>query len=161
MAQIVSGGQSGVDRAALDAAIEVGVPYGGWCPAGGGAEDHPQPPGVRAQYPRLRETRSADPAVRTELNVRDSDATLVLLPRGEWHSPGTDLTVACCRRSGRPHLVVPVEDRELMFRWLRDLPEGTVLNVAGPRESQSPGIYRAAAALVRELLRERSPRSTR
>ena len=64
--KIVCGGQSGVDRAALDAAIAAGVPHGGWCPAGGWAEDFPDPPGLRAAYPALRPTPSADPAERTD-----------------------------------------------------------------------------------------------
>src|SRR5262245_53687608 len=75
---IISGGQTGVDRAALDAAIALGIPYGGWSPKGGWAEDMPSPPGILAHYPALRETSSADPSERTELNVRDSDATLLL-----------------------------------------------------------------------------------
>jgi hypothetical protein len=70
--KIVSGGQSGVDRAALDVAIARGIPYGGWCPKGGWAEDMPAPPGLLAHYPHLRETPSADPAERTAWNVRDS-----------------------------------------------------------------------------------------
>ena len=75
---IRSGGQSGVDRAALDFAIEFGVPYGGWVPAGGWAEDFPEPPGLLARYRHLQETASSDPSVRTEWNVRDSDGTLIL-----------------------------------------------------------------------------------
>ena len=59
---ILSGGQSGVDRAALDAAIERGLGYRGWCPKGGWAEDLQEPPGLLAQYPHLRETPQADPA---------------------------------------------------------------------------------------------------
>jgi hypothetical protein len=74
--KVTSGGQSGVDRAALDAAIACGVDYGGWCPRGGWAEDFPQPPGLLANYPRLIETPSADPAQRTEWNVRDANAIL-------------------------------------------------------------------------------------
>ena len=80
--RIVSGGQTGVDRAALDVAIELGIPYGGWCPRGGWAEDMPAPPGLLSRYPLLRETAGSDPAERTRLNVRDSDATLVLCPGG-------------------------------------------------------------------------------
>ena len=71
--EIVSGGQTGVDRAALDAALALGMRCGGWCPAGRWAEDGPIDP----RYP-LRETPSGDPAQRTEWNVRDSDATLIL-----------------------------------------------------------------------------------
>ena len=70
---VISGGQSGVDRAALDEAISRGIPFSGWCPLDGWAEDMPNPPGVRSSYPLLRETPLADPAQRTEWNVRDSD----------------------------------------------------------------------------------------
>src|SRR5262245_27312876 len=79
---VISGGQSGVDRAALDAAIARGVPYEGWCPSGGWAEDLPEAPGVLVRYPLLRETPRADPAERTELNVRDSDACLIVVDAG-------------------------------------------------------------------------------
>ena len=75
---ILSGGQTGVDRAALDAAIERGLAYRGWCPRGGSAEDLPEPPGLLARYPHLRETPEADPAERTRRNVRDGDRLLVL-----------------------------------------------------------------------------------
>jgi hypothetical protein len=151
-ARVVSGGQSGVDRAALDVAIELGLPYGGWCPAGGIAEDLPDPPGLLAGYPRLRETTESDPSVRTRLNVRDSDATLVLVPRADWHSPGTAWTIECCRDLVRPHLVAIGEDRAAVATWLEGLPDGVVLNVAGPRESQSPGVYLTAHALLLDVL---------
>lgn len=74
VAKIISGGQSGVDRGALEAAVESSVVYGGWCPAGGWAEDAPTSPGVRAHFPDLIETPERDPRQRTEWNVRDSDA---------------------------------------------------------------------------------------
>jgi hypothetical protein len=73
--KIISGGQSGVDRAALDVAIERGMEWGGWCPKGGWAEDFPNPPGLLPHYPHLRETPEPHPLQRTEWNVRDSDAT--------------------------------------------------------------------------------------
>src|SRR5215217_2323846 len=92
--KIVSGGQTGVDRAALDVALELGIECGGWCPAGRQAEDGP----IDARYP-LRETPSADPAQRTEWNVRDSDATLLLTTGAA--SPGTELTREVARRLGR------------------------------------------------------------
>src|SRR5262247_3340324 len=76
--KIISGGQTGVDRAALDVAIECGMPWGGWCPKGGWAEDFPNPPGLLAKYPHLRETPLAHPLQRTEWNIRDSDATLII-----------------------------------------------------------------------------------
>lgn len=155
--RVVSGGQSGVDRAALDAALALGLPYGGWCPAGGRAEDHPQPPGLLASYPHLRETCAADSAVRTRANVLDSDATLVLVPREGRHSPGTAWTIECCRELGRPHLVASVDQTGAVAAWLGGLPDGAVLNVAGPRESQAPGVYDAVRALLAEVLDPHPP----
>jgi hypothetical protein len=149
--RVVSGGQTGVDRAALDVAIALGLPYGGWCPAGGRAEDRPEPPGLLTDYPDLCATEETDAGVRTERNVRESDATLVVVPRGDWHSPGTDLTITCCRRLERSHLVATVDQVGEVTRWLRGT-GGSVLNVAGPRESQSPGIYAATARLLHAVL---------
>ncbi|HET6694499.1 MAG TPA: putative molybdenum carrier protein [Pedococcus sp.] len=153
--RVVSGGQSGVDRAALDVALALAVPYAGWCPAGGLAEDLPEPPGLLARYPALRPTRTSDPSVRTERNVVASDATLVLVPGAEWHSPGTDHTLDRCRRHGRPHLVATLDDGDAagaISAWLQELPDGLVLNVAGPRESQAPGVYEAARRVLGEVL---------
>ena len=79
ISKVISGGQSGVDRAALDVALECSIPYGGYCPLGGWAEDYPNPPGVLATYPLLVPTSSHDPAQRTELNVAQSDLTSIIL----------------------------------------------------------------------------------
>jgi hypothetical protein len=79
MLTILSGGQTGVDRAALDVAIKLGIRYGGWCPKGGWAEDRPGPPGVLALYAGLRETPDTDPRQRTEWNARDCDRLMVLV----------------------------------------------------------------------------------
>jgi hypothetical protein len=151
VARIVSGGQSGVDRAALEVGRRLGLPIGGWCPAGGRAEDLAEPPGLLAAYPELAPTASDDPRVRTRWNVRDSDATLVLV-RGDAASPGTRLTIAIADELGRPHLVADVRDVEAVRAWLGALPDGVVLNVAGPRESQAPGIRAEAAALLDAVL---------
>ncbi|HET6232772.1 MAG TPA: putative molybdenum carrier protein [Longimicrobiaceae bacterium] len=144
---IVSGGQTGVDRAALDVAMELGYGVGGWCPAGRLAEDGPIDP----RYP-LRETPSADAAQRTEWNVRDADGTAVLV--SDAASAGTDLTVATVRRLGKPlylwHVGSPADVGA--FRRRMQVYRVRTLNVAGPRESESPGIYAAASALLRELL---------
>jgi hypothetical protein len=141
--RIVSGGQTGVDRAALDAAIALGIDHGGWCPAGRRAEDGPIDP----RY-CLRETAEVDYAVRTELNVRDSEATLVIC-RGE-PSSGTLLTVRLARQYARPLLIVDLEKTVVphdIRQWL--VANGIeCLNVAGPRESQSPGIGAAARDLL-------------
>jgi hypothetical protein len=145
--KIVSGGLTGVDRAALDVALELGMECGGWCPAGRMAEDGP----IDARYP-LSETPSADPAQRTEWNVRDADATLILATGAG--SPGTDLTLAVARRLRKPvytfHAGAP-EDVGAFRRWLQVYRVET-LNVAGPRESESPGVHAAAARLLRSLL---------
>jgi hypothetical protein len=150
--RIVSGGQTGVDRAALDVAEALGLDAGGWCPAGRWAEDGPIPP----RYP-LREARSRDPAQRTAWNVRDSDATLVLTC-GE--SPGTSLTIARARAADRPHTVVPLRGDDAVVEevrlWLRRVAPRT-LNVAGPRESEAPGTYAAARSLLWRVLHAAAP----
>jgi hypothetical protein len=145
--KIVSGGQTGVDRAALDVALELGLLCGGWCPRGRKAEDGSIPD----RY-RLTETRSVDYAQRTEWNVRDSDATLVLT-RGQ-PSGGTALTIDLARRLGKPRLVVDLDeqpDAGKVRGWIESQ-KVSVLNVAGPRESQSPGIHAAAADFLRAIL---------
>jgi hypothetical protein len=147
IARVVSGGQTGVDRAALDAARQAGVPSNGWCPKGRRAEDGPIP----AQYP-LRETPSEDYAERTEWNVRDADGTLVL-SRGAPRE-GTALTVALARRYGKPCLVVDLEapaDPAAIRAWAA-AHRLRVLNVAGPRESRQPGIYAQALDVLRRAL---------
>lgn len=147
MRKIVSGGQSGVDRAALDAARALGIAAGGWCPRGRIAEDGR----IRRRY-RLLETPSSGYAQRTEWNVRDADATLVV-NRGRLDG-GTLFTVQLARRYRRPVLVVQLVRRlrRAQFRaWLRRN-RVRVLNVAGPRESKRPGIYRQARALLAVFL---------
>jgi hypothetical protein len=150
--RIVSGGQTGVDRAALEFGRRVGIPIGGWCPAGGRAEDLTEPPGLLAVFPELRETPSADANERTRWNVRDSDATLVLT-RGGVVSAGTARTIEIVEELGRPHLVADVTDEGAVRRWLEELPGEAVLNIAGPRESQAPGIQADADALLDAVLR--------
>lgn len=128
-------------------ALELGLACGGWCPAGRWAEDGP----ISERYP-LTETESADPAVRTALNVRDSDATLVLT-EGE-PSGGTALTIEAAEALGRPLLVLDLADSPepaAVARWIAHEKIRT-LNVAGPRESEAPGIHaRAAEFLCRAL----------
>src|SRR6202140_24126 len=80
--KLLSGGQSGVDRAVLDVAIARGIDYGGWCPKDGWSEDLSAPPGLLAKYPSLKETPLPDPAQRTEWNVRDADACMIVITAG-------------------------------------------------------------------------------
>jgi hypothetical protein len=153
---IISGGQTGVDRAALDAAIERGIRWGGWCPKGGWAEDLPDPPGVLIRYPNLRETPLSDPAQRTEWNVRDSDAILIVIDRaGLPVSKGTSGAKAWADSHGKPLLVVEVSQPDAATQvalWLRELRKRSgadlKLGVGGPRESEAPGIYASARRLL-------------
>jgi len=144
---IVSGGQTGVDRAALDVALELGLNCGGWCPRGRRAEDGPIP----NRYP-LHETPSPYYPVRTRCNVRDSDATLVLT-RGR-PDRGTKLTCVVAERLKKPLLVLdlnkPVRCNHV-HKWMTDH-RVCALNVAGPRESSQPGIQAQAADILRKLL---------
>jgi len=152
--RIICGGQGGVDRAALDFAIEHGIAYGGWCPKGGWAEDMPNAPGVLASYPQLRETPDRDPKQRTEWNVRDSDATLIVGPAGVA-SPGAAFTIDCAKAYAKPYFVadprVADAPREVL-QWLRSLPNLASLNIAGPRESESPGICAATRAFLEHIV---------
>jgi hypothetical protein len=144
---IVSGAQTGVDRAALDVAMGRGMPVGGWCPSGRAAEDGPIDP----RYP-LRETPSADPTQRTAWNVRDSDGTLLLVTGAP--SAGTDLTRDLAHRMGRPVLEASLDapaDPDAFRRWLA-IHKIRTLNIAGPCESGSPGVYAAACAWLRAAL---------
>ncbi len=153
---IISGGQTGVDRAALDVAIERGLSWGGWCPKGGWAEDFPDPPGLLARYPSLRETPLADPAQRTEWNVRDSDAILIVVDRaGLPVSKGTMGAKEWARRHGKPVLAVDVSQPDAdaqVAEWLREQRKRfgarMKLGVGGPRESEAPGIYATTRLLL-------------
>ena len=144
--RIVSGGQTGVDRAALDAALLLGFEIGGWCPRGRRAEDGP----ISETYP-LAETASADYGQRTEANVRDSDATLIL-GRGRL-SGGTALTRDIARTRKKPLLVLDLRTAtpDDAAAWIKRQAI-SVLNVAGPRESAAPGIYGEAFSYLRQVL---------
>lgn len=146
--KIVSGGQTGVDRGALDAAIEAGLEHGGWCPLGRLAEDGFIP----ARY-ALRQTDTEKYSDRTERNLLDADGTLILY-RGAL-SGGTELTALLCRRHGKPFHEVDLDrpvDVPAIAAWLRHERIAT-LNVAGPRESSSPGIAQAAKTAILQVLR--------
>lgn len=144
--RIVSGGQTGVDRAALDVAIAMGIGHGGWCPAGRLSEDGTVP----SRYD-LQETESAEYPVRTERNVIESDATLILY-EGSLKG-GTLLTRRICVRLGKPHLVVRMDrdDISLARQWIA-VHKPATLNVAGPRESTAPGIFHRAMEFLLKTL---------
>jgi len=144
---VISGGQTGVDRSALDVALELGVPAGGWCPKGRKAEDG----SLASRYP-LTETPSEQYRQRTEWNVRDSDGTLVLT-RGA-PAEGTAYTIEAARKLGKPCLVLDLSgapSQSAAQAWAEEH-KVRVLNVAGPRESKCPGIYAQAAQFLRAIL---------
>ena len=145
--KIVSGGQTGVDRAALDTAIRFNIPCGGWVPKGRRAEDGPIP----SIYP-VTETASSAYDVRTRKNIEDSDATLILTR----HEPsgGTKLTLDIARELGRPYHIVDLNRTHsplAALRWL-EAKKPKILNVAGPRESTAGGIHAEATTFLTNLL---------
>jgi len=146
--KLISGGQSGVDRAALDVALELGIPCGGWCPQGRRAED-----GVIASKYPLEQTPLVQYQQRTEWNARDSDGTLTLTigkPEG-----GTLLTIDFARKHKRPCLVVDLAlpvDVQTVKDWILGH-QIENLNVAGPRASKQPDVYGRAVVFLRELLK--------
>jgi hypothetical protein len=145
--KIVSGGQTGVDRAALDAAESRAVDAGGWCPSGRRAEDGTIP----ARYP-LKETPNEAYEQRTAWNVRDSDGTLIIT-QGTMEG-GTKLTAKEARDRQKPLLHVKTSDPvpvEMIRAWMEDN-NIRVLNVAGPRESEAEGIYEQARNILTRLL---------
>ncbi len=144
--RVVSGGQTGVDRAALDWAIHHRIAHGGWCPKGRVSVDGPIP--LRYQ---LQETESKGYRQRTQLNVRDSDATLVL-NTGDLDG-GTLQTVRFAQSLGKPHLVVQLDEgtpeasAKVVTAWLAKGMFVTI-NIAGPREEKRPGISALVAAVL-------------
>jgi Circularly permutated YpsA SLOG family len=146
LSKIVSGGQTGVDRAALDFAIRRGIPHGGYCPKGRRSES-----GRIARKYRLMECASPDYAMRTVLNVTHSDGTLILT-RGRPEG-GTQRTVFLCREYGKPTFIIDLErkmDIAGFAAWLFEYEIGT-LNVAGPRETKQSGIGKQTRETLEEL----------
>jgi len=144
--RIVSGGQTGADRAALDWAIAHGIPHGGWCPRGRRAED-----GRISDCYALRETPSRDYEQRTRWNVRDSDGTLIVSRSGAL-TGGSAYTARCGERLARPWLHVhPGADDAQAIRAFLEQHRICTLNVAGPRTSTDPGIYEYAVGVLERL----------
>ncbi len=148
--RIVSGGQTGTDRAALDAALDHGFPAGGWCP-----EDHKAEDGaIPGRYP-VKALPGAGYRQRTKQNVIDSDGTLVIY--FDWLFGGTEETVAFCIKEKRPYLLIDAAEvsvdraTEKTRVFIRELNIG-VLNVAGPRASDEPEAYGYAKSVITPVL---------
>ncbi len=143
--KIISGGQTGVDRAGLDAAIELGLLYGGMIPKGRMAEDGMVP----LKYTM---TESDNPTYehRTEQNVLNSDATLILsyLPM----NGGTLMTKVHCDKHRKPYMVFNLKNhpKSEILDWLQKI-NPKILNIAGPRESKNPGIYEISKNILLKL----------
>jgi hypothetical protein len=144
--KIVSGGQTGVDRAALDWALAHHIPHGGWCPAGRRAED-----GVIPACYVLQETPGQNYQQRTKRNVRDSDGTLIITATKEL-TGGSLFTQEYANKINRPCLhVYPCKEwRERVNAFLKSNPI-RILNVAGPRNSGAPGIERFVYEVLGEV----------
>lgn len=143
---IISGGQTGVDRAALDVALKLKIQCSGWCPKGRLAEDGI----ISALYP-LTETKSNKPEARTEQNVIDADATLILTKEYQLDK-GSQYTIEMCKKHNKPVLVLNLENQsevlsETFIKWLSKFQVKT-LNIGGPRESNIPGIYNSSKELL-------------
>ena len=169
IAKIISGGQTGADRGGLNAALYCRIPHGGWCPKGRKAEDRRIPD----KY-QLTEMSTADYLSRTEANVVDSDATVVFTAKGA--TGGSLRTLEFCLKHGKPwhHVSLATTGREKAVKdivaWLAGdpafndyedyetrPPADCVLNVAGSRESKTPGIADTVEAIMVDVLREVNP----
>jgi len=144
--KIISGGQTGVDRGALDAALEADIECGGTCPAGRKAED-----GIIPEIYPLTELASNIYSDRTRQNVVDSDATLIL-HFGQLEG-GTAFTRQCCMTEAKPYLVIDASEaaQAVLVQQVVDFIRQNkvqVLNVAGPRASKVP----VAQATTKQLL---------
>lgn len=153
--KIISGGQIGADSAALDFAIEHDIPHGGWCPKGRLAELG----GIIPEKYLLTETQTSEFSERTKLNIQDSNGTLIFVPELPLNvMDGTILTIKEVKDKGKPHFIVnlSIQDPEnksfsKLYSWIQDN-KIDVLNIAGPRESQSPGIYESCYRYLNDFL---------
>jgi hypothetical protein len=148
--KIISGGQTGVDQAALDVAIELGIPHGGWIPKGRKTEA-----GRLPEKYHLKEMPTAEYRKRTEQNVIDSDGTLII-SHGELKG-GTRFTEKMALKHNKPWMQVDADkwSLEAAVQIIRAWISGNdvkVLNVAGPRASEDPRIYSTARSLIRSVV---------
>ncbi len=155
--KIISGAQTGVDRAALDAAILLGFEYGGWCPKGRLDENGTIP----EKYKNLNEVsgefkvEGENYAARTKNNIEDSDGTLIIVPQiplPQQIKDGTLLTIEHAKKQNKPYLIIDLSkstetNSTLIATWIKEN-EIHTLNIGGPRESTCPGIYQSSLTLL-------------
>ena len=154
IAFIRTGGQTGVDRAALDFARKHNISIVSWCPKNGRAEDMTHSPGIRVLYPELQETPEEDVSQRTKWNVSDSHATLIISPRGSKLSKGTNLTEQTAKEYKRPYLEVnSEEDIDKVIDFLNKLGNELTLNIGGPRESECPEAYQITTNILEKVFK--------
>jgi len=152
--KIISGGQTGVDRAALDAAMALHMEYGGSIPRGRKAEDGP----ISTKYAYLHELETDRYEVRTERNVMDATATLIFTVGTP--TDGTAATIGFTRKHGRPCVIIDLKEKSddeaimLVKDWLSEI-RPDILNVAGPRESKEPGIHARTYTILKQALSRR------
>lgn len=156
---VISGGQTGVDRAALDVAMEFSILHKGWCPPGRMAEGGPVPEkyNLKETHEEFSQHAPEVPrSLRSELNVRDSDGTLILTPGKKTLDPGTEWTIRSLEIFSKPFFVadpfVPEQINRLP-KWLNEN-QIKILNIAGPSEKKYPGIYVAAVDFLRLLFQK-------
>ena len=147
---IISGGQTGADRAGLDFAISKDIKHGGWCPKGRLAED-----GTIPEKYNLIETSTNLYPQRTKQNVKDSDATIIFTDN--HMSRGALLTITCCKTLKKPHFILPINHEkdnaaiECLANWLKKI-KPKVLNIAGARESKCPQMHKFVITILNEVL---------
>lgn len=153
--RVRSGGQTGVDRAALDLARKYHIEICGWCPKGGWAEDFPSPPGLLAVYPELKETPSAGTSQRTRWNMRDTDAILTIMPESSGESKGTQVGLQEGILLQKPMFTAQgLKDTPGIVAWLENLPNDLDLCVGGPRASECPEAYQITVDILSIVLEE-------
>lgn len=145
--RIISGGQTGADRGGLDASIALGIPHGGYCPLGRKAED-----GVIPACYNVEETKQPTYPPRTALNVRYSDGTIIF-NLGKEMERGCQLTIELCCQMRKPFCVISGDDPPV--KTIQDFLEKhyiSTLNIAGNRESKSPGLQKYVKEVIVEAL---------
>ncbi|MGN0035323.1 MAG: YpsA SLOG family protein [Coriobacteriales bacterium] len=149
---IRNAGQTGVERAALDAARANDIAIAGWCARGGVTADFPEAPGILARFPELRETPSRSVAPCLDHNTRDAHATLVIAPIGAPVAPLRQVIEAAEFYERRILFVSGSDDKNAIRDWVFHLGYGITLHVTGSTEEQFPGAYKAARDLIALVL---------